>query len=65
MGSAQLEYRSIAQLADCLMRNVHLVPRDIDLVVGVPRSGLLATSPSASKPPAASLSNKDTRFQLS
>ena len=39
-----MEYRSIAQLADCLQRNLHLVPPDTDLVVGVPRSGLLAAN---------------------
>lgn len=37
-----MNYRSIADMNDTIMRNLPRLPRDIDLVVGVPRSGLLA-----------------------
>ena len=36
-----MEYRSVSDLNMCLVRNLYRLPRDIDLVVGVPRSGLL------------------------
>src|SRR5688572_14461595 len=37
-----MNYRSIADMNDAIARNLHHIPRDIDLVVAVPRSGLLA-----------------------
>lgn len=39
-----LEYRSYADLADTVVRNSHRVPVDVDLVVGVPRSGIFPAS---------------------
>jgi len=39
-----IAYRSIADLNETIIRNMHRVPRDIDLVVGIPRSGLLAAN---------------------
>ena len=39
-----MEYRSIADLNEAIFFNSYKLPRDIDLVVGVPRSGLLAGS---------------------
>ena len=36
-----MNYRSVADLNDTIMRNFHRFPTDIDLVVGIPRSGLL------------------------
>jgi len=39
-----IEYRSIADLNKTILDNLSKVPRDIDLVVGIPRSGLLAAS---------------------
>ena len=39
-----MNYRSLADLNDTIIRNLHRLPRDIDLVVGVPRSGLLAAN---------------------
>jgi uncharacterized HAD superfamily protein/adenine/guanine phosphoribosyltransferase-like PRPP-binding protein len=39
-----MQYRSIADMNDVLLRNLHRFPQDIDLVVGVPRSGLLAAN---------------------
>ncbi|TPJ33281.1 phosphoribosyltransferase [Mesorhizobium sp. B2-8-3] len=37
-----MNYRSISDMNDAIVRNLHRLPRDIDLVVGVPRSGILA-----------------------
>lgn len=39
-----MHYRSIADMNDAIVRNLHRLPRDIDLVVGVPRSGILAAT---------------------
>ena len=36
-----MKYRSLTDLSDLITRNLHLIPRDIDLVVGIPRSGIL------------------------
>jgi orotate phosphoribosyltransferase len=41
-GESALNFRSIAQLSDQLLHWSRRLPRDIELVVGVPRSGLLA-----------------------
>ena len=34
-------YRSYEDLSDCIRRNVWKVPADVDLIVGVPRSGMI------------------------
>ena len=39
-----INYRSLADLGATIQRNLFRIPRDIDLVVGVPRSGLLAAN---------------------
>ncbi|MDQ8727655.1 phosphoribosyltransferase family protein [Bradyrhizobium sp. LHD-71] len=39
-----MNYRSIADLNATIERNLHRFPSDIDLVIGIPRSGLLAAS---------------------
>lgn len=39
-----MNYRSIADLSHCIRENIYKLPGDIDLVVGVPRSGVLAAS---------------------
>lgn len=39
-----LHFRSIPDLVRAITENLHKVPADIDLVVGVPRSGLMAAS---------------------
>ncbi|GAL65896.1 biotin carboxylase [Jejuia pallidilutea] len=36
-----MNYRSINDLNETILRKLHVIPRDIDLVVGVPRSGML------------------------
>lgn len=39
-----MNYRSLADMNDAIITNLHRLPRDIDLVVGIPRSGLLAAN---------------------
>ncbi len=39
-----MNYRSIADLSRTIRGNLHKLPRDIDLIVGVPRSGMLAAN---------------------
>lgn len=39
-----MHYRSIADMNDAIVRNLHRLPNDIDLVVGIPRSGILAAN---------------------
>ncbi|MCR9105503.1 MAG: phosphoribosyltransferase family protein [Gammaproteobacteria bacterium] len=39
-----MNYRSIADLSYCVRQNLHKLPADIDLVVGVPRSGSLVAN---------------------
>jgi uncharacterized HAD superfamily protein len=39
-----VNFRSVADLQRTITRNLHRVPRDIDVVVGIPRSGLLAAN---------------------
>lgn len=36
-----MNYRSISDLNNTILRELHIIPRDIDLVVGIPRSGML------------------------
>lgn len=39
-----LNFRSIPDLVRAITRNLHKVPEEVDLIVGVPRSGLMAAS---------------------
>lgn len=39
-----MEYRSFADLAATIARNSYRLPPDIDLIVGIPRSGMLAAN---------------------
>ena len=39
-----MNYRSINDMNNAILNNMHRLPRDLDLVVGVPRSGLLAAN---------------------
>jgi len=39
-----MNYRSFNDLNRCILRNLHKIPRDVDLIVGIPRSGLLAAN---------------------
>jgi uncharacterized HAD superfamily protein/adenine/guanine phosphoribosyltransferase-like PRPP-binding protein len=39
-----MNYRSIADLSQTIRESIHKLPRDIDLVVGIPRSGMLAAN---------------------
>lgn len=40
----KLNYRSIGDISLSINSNLHKVPQDVDLIVGIPRSGLLAGS---------------------
>ena len=39
-----MEYRSIAYMDALIRSKLYLIPKDIELVVGVPRSGLLPST---------------------
>lgn len=39
-----MNYKSYSDLDECIRSNLWQVPRDVDLVVGIPRSGLMAAS---------------------
>ncbi|KKC27758.1 phosphoribosyltransferase family protein [Sphingomonas sp. SRS2] len=39
-----MEYRSFADLAASITRNSYRLPADVDLIVGIPRSGMLAAN---------------------
>ena len=39
-----MNFRSLEDLAQTLRRNLHRIPHDIDVVVGVPRSGMIPAS---------------------
>ena len=41
---AYVHYRSIADLSQTILTSVSRFPRDVDLIVGIPRSGLLAAN---------------------
>jgi uncharacterized HAD superfamily protein/hypoxanthine phosphoribosyltransferase len=36
-----MNYRSISDLDQIIIRRLHIIPRDFDLIVGIPRSGML------------------------
>jgi len=36
-----MNYRSVSDLSDLVRKNLQFIPRDVDLVVGIPRSGML------------------------
>ena len=36
-----IEYRSLSDMNEAILRNLHKLPNDIDLIVGIPRSGML------------------------
>lgn len=37
----RINYRSISDLTKCIKKNIHILPDNIDLVVGNPRSGMI------------------------
>jgi len=43
-GTQGMYYRSVADMNEVILRGLPRVPRDVDLVVGIPRSGLLAAN---------------------
>lgn len=40
----RMHYRSVDDLSQVILRNIAQIPADVDLVVGIPRSGLLAAT---------------------
>ena len=44
IGQVEMNFRSIADLSAAISRNLYKVPRDVDVIVGIPRSGVLAAS---------------------
>jgi len=40
-----MNFRNFADLERCIVQNLYRIPRDVELVVGIPRSGLLAALP--------------------
>jgi hypoxanthine phosphoribosyltransferase len=40
----EMHFRSVSDLNQCVMSNLHRLPGDVDIVVGIPRSGLLPAS---------------------
>jgi len=41
MAERPFQYRNVEQLARCVRRNLYKIPADVDLIISVPRSGLL------------------------
>src|SRR5438309_128683 len=41
---ADVEYRTVAQLDDAIVSWLGSLPRDVDIVAGIPRSGLLVAN---------------------
>jgi uncharacterized HAD superfamily protein/hypoxanthine phosphoribosyltransferase len=37
----EMNFRNFNDLGDCIRKNVHVLPKDISLVVGIPRSGMV------------------------
>lgn len=44
LGAKEVKLKTINNMASCIIENLHKIPQDIDLVVGIPRSGLLAAT---------------------
>jgi len=40
----KLNYKSISDLNYCIKNNINKIPKDVDLIVGIPRSGMLAAN---------------------
>ena len=36
-----MNYRNIKDLNNVILQNLSIIPRDIDLIIGIPRSGML------------------------
>jgi orotate phosphoribosyltransferase-like protein len=44
IGQVEMNFRSIADLSAAISTNLNKVPRDVDVIVGIPRSGVHAAS---------------------
>lgn len=40
----KMNFRTYENLTDCIIKNLYKVPRDIDLIVGIPRSGTMVAN---------------------
>ena len=40
----KINYKSISDLNYCIKNNINKIPKDVDLIVGIPRSGMLAAN---------------------
>ena len=39
-----MKYISVSDLSETIRKNIYKIPRDIDFIIGVPRSGMIAAS---------------------
>lgn len=39
-----MNYRSVAELTNLIRNNISIIPNDIDLIVGIPRSGMFVAN---------------------
>lgn len=39
-----MNFKTYGDLTDCIVKNIHKIPRNIDLVVGIPRSGTMVAN---------------------
>ena len=45
-----MNYRNIDDLNHCILQHLSILPRDFDLIVGVPRSGMFPAQPAGALP---------------
>ncbi len=43
-GCEKMNYKTYEDLVDCIVKNLYKIPRDIDLIVGIPRSGTMVAN---------------------
>ena len=39
-----MKFITLADMASTIRRNLHRIPHDVDFVIGIPRSGIIAAS---------------------
>ncbi len=39
-----MNFKTYENLTDCIIKNLHKIPRDVDLIVGIPRSGTMVAN---------------------
>ena len=45
-----MNYRTISDLNQVILKRLHIIPRDIDLIVGIPRSGMFPAKQASDGP---------------